>query len=164
MPLTRLCVPCSLPCRATSASPPSTFSCTFPTTHKKAVAPRARLQQRVLTYYVGLNNASEEQRTRPRLRSPHNWAHIVHHSRHPATLSSTQSNMAAGIQASAPSQQVRTHMGHSHHGHHHHHDNTYLTSQNKDDPGVRITRVGLYVNLGMAIAKGAGGYVFNSQA
>lgn len=55
-------------------------------------------------------------------------------------------------------------MGHSHHGHHHHHDNTYLTSQNKDDPGVRITRVGLYVNLGMAIAKGAGGYVFNSQA
>ena len=55
-------------------------------------------------------------------------------------------------------------MGHSHGGHHHHHDNTFLTSSNKSDPGVRITRVGLYVNLGMAIAKGAGGYVFNSQA
>lgn len=63
--------------------------------------------------------------------------------------------------------QTRTHMGghsHSHGGHHHHHDNTYLTSRNKSDPGVRITRIGLYVNLGMAIAKGAGGVIFNSQA
>ncbi|KAI7034207.1 hypothetical protein KC352_g47172 [Hortaea werneckii] len=68
------------------------------------------------------------------------------------------------IDAQKNAQQVRTHLGHSHHGHHHHHDNTYLTSQNKNDPGVRITRIGLYVNLGMAIAKGAGGYVFNSQA
>ncbi|KAF2721815.1 mitochondrial metal transporter 2 [Polychaeton citri CBS 116435] len=58
-------------------------------------------------------------------------------------------------------------MGHSHahgHGGHHHHDTTYLTSKNKSDPGVRITRIGLYVNLGMAVAKGAGGYVFNSKA
>jgi cation diffusion facilitator family transporter len=54
-------------------------------------------------------------------------------------------------------------MGHSH-SHAHHHDNTFLTSSNKSDPGVRITRIGLYVNLGMAIAKGAGGYAFNSQA
>lgn len=64
---------------------------------------------------------------------------------------------------------TRTHAGHSHAGHHHHHhhhhgDNAYLTSKNKNDPGVRITRIGLYVNLGMAIAKGAGGYVFNSKA
>jgi len=29
---------------------------------------------------------------------------------------------------------------------------------------VRITRIGLYSNLGMAIAKGAGGYMFNSQS
>jgi Co/Zn/Cd efflux system component len=66
----------------------------------------------------------------------------------------------------ADSSQTRTHSGHSHsHGHHHHHgDNAYLTSGNKKDPGVRITRIGLYVNLGMAIAKGAGGYVFNSKA
>jgi divalent metal cation (Fe/Co/Zn/Cd) transporter len=28
---------------------------------------------------------------------------------------------------------------------------------------VRITRIGLYVNLGMAISKGVGGYVFHSQ-
>lgn len=59
--------------------------------------------------------------------------------------------------------QTRTHMGHSHH-HHHHHDNTYLTSTNKNDAGVRITRIGLYSNLGMAVAKGVGGYVFNSQS
>ena len=54
--------------------------------------------------------------------------------------------------------------GHGHHGHHHHHDNTYLTSKNKNDPGVRITRIGLYSNLGMAVVKGAGGYAFGSQA
>jgi Co/Zn/Cd efflux system component len=60
--------------------------------------------------------------------------------------------------------QTRGHFGHSHHGHHHHHDTTFLTSSDKNDAGVRITRVGLFVNLGMAIAKGVGGYVFNSKA
>ncbi|KAH9222777.1 cation efflux family-domain-containing protein [Leptodontidium sp. 2 PMI_412] len=53
---------------------------------------------------------------------------------------------------------------HARHSHHHHHDNTYLTSKNKNDAGVRITRIGLYSNLGMAIAKGVGGYAFNSQS
>ncbi|KAH7078629.1 cation efflux family-domain-containing protein [Paraphoma chrysanthemicola] len=57
--------------------------------------------------------------------------------------------------------QTRSHAGHSHH---HHHDNTFLLSKNKSDAGVRITRIGLYVNLGMAVSKGFGGYVFNSQA
>lgn len=57
--------------------------------------------------------------------------------------------------------QTRSHGGHSHH---HHHDNTYLVSKNKNDAGVRITRLGLFSNLGMAIAKGVGGYAFNSQA
>ena len=51
-----------------------------------------------------------------------------------------------------------------HAGHHHHHDNTYLVSTNKNDAGVRITRIGLWSNLGMAIGKGIGGYLFNSQA
>jgi divalent metal cation (Fe/Co/Zn/Cd) transporter len=64
----------------------------------------------------------------------------------------------------AAKQQSRAHSGHSHGHHHHHHDNVYLTSQNKNDAGVRITRIGLYSNLGMAIAKGAGGYFFHSQA
>ncbi|KIX02713.1 uncharacterized protein Z518_08655 [Rhinocladiella mackenziei CBS 650.93] len=53
--------------------------------------------------------------------------------------------------------------GHSH-GHGHAHDTTYLTSRNKKDAGVRITRIGLFVNLGMAIGKGIGGYLFHSQA
>jgi hypothetical protein len=57
--------------------------------------------------------------------------------------------------------QTRSHAGHSHH--HHHHDNSFLLSRNKSDAGVRITRIGLYVNLGMAVSKGFGGYVFNSQ-
>jgi cation diffusion facilitator family transporter len=39
-----------------------------------------------------------------------------------------------------------------------------LTSKNKNDAGVRITRIGLFVNLAMAISKGIGGYVFHSQA
>ncbi|KAI8959781.1 hypothetical protein F5Y11DRAFT_290190 [Daldinia sp. FL1419] len=60
--------------------------------------------------------------------------------------------------------QTRSHSGHKHSHGHHHHDNVYLTSQNKNDAGVRITRIGLYSNLGMAIAKGAGGYLFNSKA
>jgi len=60
-----------------------------------------------------------------------------------------------------PETQTRSHAGHSHH--HHHHDNTYLVSKNKNDAGVRITRIGLYVNLGMAVGKGVGGYVFHSQ-
>ncbi|KAE9972181.1 hypothetical protein EG328_005146 [Venturia inaequalis] len=50
-----------------------------------------------------------------------------------------------------------------HAGHSHSHDNTYLTSTNKADAGVRITRIGLFVNLGMAIGKGLGGYYFHSQ-
>ncbi|KAJ2907213.1 hypothetical protein MKZ38_006507 [Zalerion maritima] len=58
-------------------------------------------------------------------------------------------------------EQTRAHGGHHHH---HHHDNVYLTSTNKNDAAVRITRLGLYSNLAMAIAKGAGGYVFNSQS
>jgi divalent metal cation (Fe/Co/Zn/Cd) transporter len=60
--------------------------------------------------------------------------------------------------------QKRAHGGHHGHGHHHHHDNAYLTSSNKKDAGVRITRIGLFSNLGMAVAKGAGGYAFGSQA
>jgi hypothetical protein len=56
-------------------------------------------------------------------------------------------------------QQVRLHSGHSHN----HEDRSFLVSPNKQDAGVRITRIGLFVNLGMAIGKGIGGYVFHSQ-
>ncbi|RJE19061.1 cation efflux family protein [Aspergillus sclerotialis] len=62
--------------------------------------------------------------------------------------------------------QTRDHSGHGghHHHHHHHHGNVYLTSSNKHDAGVRITRIGLVTNLAMAISKFIGGYVFHSQA
>ncbi|KAM3480746.1 hypothetical protein MY5147_001035 [Beauveria neobassiana] len=54
---------------------------------------------------------------------------------------------------------------HSHGGHsHHNHDNSYLVSAKKNDPGVRITRIGLLSNLLMAIAKFIGGWTFNSKA
>ncbi|KAK3375357.1 cation efflux family-domain-containing protein [Podospora didyma] len=79
----------------------------------------------------------------------------------PTTLRPSNAKILAAMAT-----QTRAHSGHSHsHAHHHHHhDNVYLTSQNKKDAGVRITRIGLYSNLGMAIAKGAGGYYFNSQS
>jgi len=73
------------------------------------------------------------------------------------------SNNSISRPAMTSSTQTRLHSGHSH-SHHHHHDNSFLTSANKNDAGVRITRIGLYVNLGMAIGKGIGGYYFNSQA
>lgn len=72
-------------------------------------------------------------------------------------------NFLHSLPAMTSTTQTRLHSGHSH-SHQHHHDNTYLTSANKSDAGVRITRIGLYVNLGMAIGKGIGGYYFNSQA
>lgn len=113
--------------------------------------------------------------TAPRLRSsaaaavalPLNWSHLAHRARKPPTSSSPSrppSHLPMGADLQLKPAQVRTHMGHSHGHGHHHHDNTYLTSTNKNDPGVKITRVGLYVNLGMAIGKGVGGYAFNSQA
>jgi divalent metal cation (Fe/Co/Zn/Cd) transporter len=58
--------------------------------------------------------------------------------------------------------QTRSHTGHHHH--HHHHDNIYLTSTNKNDAAVRITRIGLFCNFGMFAAKLAGGMAFHSQA
>ncbi|KYK61765.1 cation efflux family protein [Drechmeria coniospora] len=66
-------------------------------------------------------------------------------------------------------QQSRDHGDHGHghghgHHHHHHHDNTYLISANKNDSGVRITRIGLLSNLGMAVAKFIGGWAFNSKS
>lgn len=81
---------------------------------------------------------------------PLNWSSTIHRMRHlyPSTMTTTT--------------QTRSHAGHSHH-HHHHHDNSLLLSKNKNDAGVRITKIGLYVNLGMAISKGVGGYIFNSQ-
>ena len=74
------------------------------------------------------------------------------------TLSNGRRHQLCAVMTSTV--QTRLHAGHSHS----HHDNSYLTSSNKNDSGVRITRIGLYVNLVMAVGKGIGGYYFNSQA
>lgn len=94
------------------------------------------------------------------LSSLHQWSHVVHAKRRITRTDAVE--MVSCV--SFDGVQKRHHGGHSHGHGHHHHDNTYLTSKNRSDPGVRITRIGLYVNLGMAIAKGAGGVIFNSQA
>ncbi|KAL4883024.1 cation efflux family-domain-containing protein [Aspergillus karnatakaensis] len=77
----------------------------------------------------------------------------------------TNSTTSAAIPTTLPlmATQTRDHGGHGHH-HHHHGGNAYLTSTNKDDAGVRITRLGLVANLVMAIGKFVGGYFFHSQA
>ncbi len=119
-----------------------------------------RAQRRVLlTATAAIHPESGRSRPTPTQRSPHQWSHIAHLIRKSTVLSSTSPAMASDTLR--PPTQSRSH---SHGSHHHHNDNTYLTSTNKSDPGVRITRIGLYVNLGMAITKGAGGYIFNSQA
>ncbi|POS83517.1 hypothetical protein EPUL_005405 [Erysiphe pulchra] len=50
------------------------------------------------------------------------------------------------------------------HNHSTSHNKVFLTTTNKQDAGAKITRLGLYSNLAMAIAKGIGGYAFNSQS
>ncbi|KAF2141977.1 uncharacterized protein K452DRAFT_227594 [Aplosporella prunicola CBS 121167] len=62
--------------------------------------------------------------------------------------------------------QTRGHAGHGHghgHGHHHHTDPSLLLSSDKHDAAVRITRLGLYLNLVLAVGKGIAGYYFNSK-
>ncbi|KAL4862303.1 cation efflux family-domain-containing protein [Aspergillus spectabilis] len=82
----------------------------------------------------------------------------------PLSLLTTSTTSAATPTTLPPmATQTRDHGGHGHH-HHHHHGNAYLTSTNKHDAGVRITRLGLVANLAMAIGKFVGGYVFHSQA
>lgn len=68
--------------------------------------------------------------------------------------------------------QTREHMGHSHghshgHGHGHHHHGTdpaLLLSSDKNDAAVRITRLGLLLNVVLAVGKGFAGYYWNSKS
>ncbi|KAL4926037.1 cation diffusion facilitator family transporter [Aspergillus undulatus] len=82
----------------------------------------------------------------------------------PLSLLTTSTSPSATPGTTLPfmATQTREHGGHGHHQHHH--GNTYLTSTNTHDAGVRITRLGLVANLAMAIGKFVGGYVFHSQA
>ncbi|EOD42998.1 Mitochondrial metal transporter 1 [Neofusicoccum parvum] len=63
--------------------------------------------------------------------------------------------------------QTRAHAGHGHghgHGHHHHGtDPSLLLSKDKGDAAVRITRLGLLLNVVLAIGKGFAGYYWNSK-
>ncbi|TGZ84540.1 cation efflux protein [Ascodesmis nigricans] len=54
--------------------------------------------------------------------------------------------------------------GHSHSHSHNHEPNPLLLSRDRTDPAVRITRLGLLINLLLAVSKGIGGYYFSSQA
>ncbi|KAK9451492.1 cation efflux family-domain-containing protein [Limtongia smithiae] len=71
------------------------------------------------------------------------------------------------IAFSAPSEHDHDHSHSLFHVHSHASDNetmALLLSKNTKDPGVRITRIGLAVNIIMAVAKGAGGIIFNSKS
>lgn len=137
-----------------SLRPPSSAPPLSSLLRRKAIAGQSRV---LLTAAATprLHQQQQSQAATPS-RSPLQWSGIAHRARNPQHSPPTAK--MAGAQ-----QQVRAH-SHGHGGHHHHHDTTFLTSANRSDPGVKITRVGLYVNLGMAVAKGAGGYIFNSQA
>ncbi|KAK4197433.1 cation efflux family-domain-containing protein [Triangularia verruculosa] len=148
--------------RVRSHHPPLQFSPYYssPGTHHPLL-----LQQRVYTALSPSRAFSD--RMHRSLHRPSTILTDTHSSSSPSLL--LQSTGTRPTTSSPPQQplkmgQHRSHAGHGHGHHHHHHDTTYLTSQNKADAGVRITRIGLYSNLGMAIAKGAGGYLFNSQA
>lgn len=98
-------------------------------------------------------------------------SYINRHIRPPTTLGAASRDLLPYASIDSFLAQSRSIMGHSHGpgqgshaGHAHGASNTYLTSSDKNDPGVRITRIGLYMNLAMAIIKGAGGYAFNSKA
>jgi hypothetical protein len=134
-----------LPLKAASAQPHGLNSSS---PYPGILRPQLRIL-RTWTHTKGDPSQSRNGTQYPRLASlPLNWSSVAHRTRHIAAAMTTQT-------------QSRGHAGHSHH--HHHHDNTFLLSKNKNDAGVRITRIGLYVNLGMAVSKGFGGYVFNSQ-
>jgi len=147
----------SLTHRAHGPFPSSSTACLLSLTHLSTIGGLSlTIQARIST------SAARLAASRKTLQSPLNWSQTAHRPRTPSAPS--LSSMAAEQRAGQAQEQIRGHAGHSHAHGHHHHDNTFLTSRNRNDPGVRITMIGLYVNVGMAVSKGIGGYVFNSQA
>ncbi|KAF4510325.1 hypothetical protein G6O67_002219 [Ophiocordyceps sinensis] len=104
------------------------------------------------------------------LEQHHNRRHLVRHDAAAIVARCVLVDLAPvrcrlrSLAMGSASQQTRAHIGHGHGHGHHHHDNSYLLSANKNDSGVRITRIGLLSNLGMAVAKFIGGWAFNSKA
>ena len=91
--------------------------------------------------------------------------HITHHY-HYHTSYRTAMRIRVPLLFNAPSSPIlpqhRTHSSHNHSSH----DESIalLVSKDKSDPGVRITRIGLAVNLGLVVIKGAGGLVTHSAS
>lgn len=128
-----------------------------------------RMRQRI-SFCTSILGHTARASSRLSLLFPQSSVHSLHtHAKYTAINSSSilitlsRDGRRPSLFAMTSTVQTRLHGGHSH-SHSHQHDNTYLTSTNKKDAGVRITRIGLYVNLAMAIGKGIGGYYFNSQA
>ncbi|KAK4232133.1 cation efflux family-domain-containing protein [Podospora fimiseda] len=148
--------------RARSQQPPFSFSPVLP--------PGSSLQQQSGTHLLKHSSSLPQHRVYQTFSECRAFTHRLERSLHPlntpkpTSTSSQLHRLHHNPTTTRTMGQTRRHAGHSHGHHHHHHDNVYLTSQNKNDAGVRITRIGLYSNLGMAIAKGAGGYMFNSQS
>ena len=126
----------------------------------------------VVTSYAGLGNI-HCLCLRIQLRSVHKRSsaklntclpnHLTNLTANKSSLSYLRRSIHVNMSLSTTRVQKRDHSGHHHHHHHHHHDNTYLISENKKDAAVRITRIGLFINLAMAFGKGLGGYAFHSQ-
>ncbi|KAK4179609.1 cation efflux family-domain-containing protein [Triangularia setosa] len=188
MPLLVGCRPCPGGVRICATSPVAAAAATAAASSRLHLTRRARSHHPPLLQFSppGTHHPllfCQQQRVYTALSPSRAFSDRMHRSLHPNSILTTDNHFSSLVPTTRPTTsssspppllsshqplkmgQHRTHAGHSHgHHHHHHHDNVYLTSQNKNDAGVRITRIGLYSNLGMAIAKGAGGYLFNSQA
>lgn len=77
----------------------------------------------------------------------------------------------AQLQSQKPEQHASDHSHLHSHSHSHSHSHAAInpmlvmsTEQVKKNPGVRITWVGLAINVGLAVGKFTGGFVFHSQA
>ncbi|KAK9476585.1 cation efflux family-domain-containing protein [Lipomyces japonicus] len=87
-----------------------------------------------------------------------------HHDSASSSSSSPSTESSHDHHTHTHSQPQSSHFHLPFHSHTHTHDTTLLLSKDVTDPAVRITKIGLWVNLGMALAKGIGGYVFNSKS
>lgn len=83
----------------------------------------------------------------------------------PSFLENPQSGSnATRSHAHSPTQHSHTHSGEHSHSHTHSLTGELLSTGKVGDPAVRITLIGFVTNVGMAIGKGVGGVVFNSQS
>ncbi|KAK7207364.1 cation efflux family-domain-containing protein [Myxozyma melibiosi] len=94
----------------------------------------------------------------------HNHDDDSHSHAHSHSASSSHSPPSSSTPKPADSPVDHNHSHSLFHSHTHSHDPSLLISTDPTDPAVKITRVGLFVNIGMAVVKGTGGYLFNSKS